>query len=232
MSDGWPPSPQQPSDSGFPQPSDSGFPQDAAGSPPAWGPGQQGAWQDPSLAYAPPGGHHGGAPPNQNSRVVLIVVAAALVMVGAIAAVVVAGSQSGQDEGADPTPAGEEISVFDLAVGQCLTLDQEAAEIDSVGLIGCEQPHTAEVYAVVRHPAPIGQSYPGAEAVNTFADEECLAAFADYVGVRYEVSEIFSTSLTPTELSWGKSGDREVVCLLISGDGSPLDPGSLRDAGI
>lgn len=168
----------------------------------------------------------------------LILAAAALVLLGAIGALVavtVSGSDDAAGAGADPDPsvaAGEQVSVFELSVGQCLSVDQEADTLEQVGSITCAEPHTAEVYALIAHPAAPGQPFPGADAITSFADTECIARFRDYVGVDYAVSAIFSTSLTPTELSWQKSGDREVVCLLISGDGSPLAPGSLRGSGI
>lgn len=192
---------------------------------PTWG------QQDPAAAYLPPpGGHHGGGGGGQGRKVIIAVAAAAAVLLGAIGVLVM--TLAADDDAQVRVPSGETISVFDLEVGQCLTLDHRAEELDQVGLVSCAQPHTAEVYAVIDHTAPIGAPFPGEEEVSSFADEECLVAFAGYVGVRYEASEIYSTSLFPTAESWSSSGDREVVCLLVTGDGSPLDPGSLEGAGI
>ncbi|CAN5181641.1 hypothetical protein BH23ACT9_BH23ACT9_36720 [soil metagenome] len=58
--------------------------------------------------------------------------------------------------------------------------------------------------------------------MESFADERCDAAFQPYVGTVYADSALFYTALIPSAESWDRSGDREIVCLLVGepdGDG-------------
>lgn len=114
---------------------------------------------------------------------------------------------------ASPTapPTGEETSVFDIAVGDCFSVD--ADQFDTVVVVDCEQPHEYETFHVFDHGAGPSEPYPGDDALFAFADTECQAPFEEYVGHDYQTSIWFITSITPSEDTWA-DGDREIVCTL------------------
>ncbi len=115
-------------------------------------------------------------------------------------------------------------SVFDIAVGQCINLP-DGQEVTNVETVDCAQPHQAEAY----HTFDVADGeFPGQTAIADQADTNCEAAFEGYVGVSFQDSELFFQTLTPTQESWAQ-GDREVVCLLVTGDGTDLT-GSQRDS--
>lgn len=128
----------------------------------------------------------------------------------------------GTDGAPAPSRTTGPVSVFELEVGQCFEESTVEGQFSEVTLVNCDEPHLAEVFALLDHPAAPGEAYPGQDAVSSFASDECVARFEPYVGQTYELSAIFFTSFTPTEGSW-EQGDREIVCLLVgdqNADGS------------
>jgi hypothetical protein len=106
------------------------------------------------------------------------------------------------------------ISVFSLQPGSCI--DQEnltTGLVTSVRTVPCTESHTHEVY----HRAtitPVDSAYEAAK-VTAFADKACTEGFTSYVGVPYEQSKYYYVHLAPSEESWNKNRDRDVVCLLL-----------------
>ncbi len=116
-----------------------------------------------------------------------------------------------RDEAGSVVTAGP-WSVFDLRPGDCVTDTAElSGDVDEVTLVPCEEPHTQEVFAVVRHP---DDAYPGAGGVATFADRACLTALAEDLDLTLDDGIAFSY-LLPTFEGWNKNGDRNVVCVLV-----------------
>lgn len=114
--------------------------------------------------------------------------------------------------GSAPTTKGASLSVFHLRTGECATTPQAVkAELTSVKVVSCREPHTQEVYALVDDNA--GTNYPGTTALQTFANGACLQRFAGYVGVDYRDSSLFYTYLLPSVRSWAQ-GDRTVDCVI------------------
>ena len=113
-----------------------------------------------------------------------------------------------------------------LDVGECVmrALD-EPGDVWAVEVRECDQSHDREVYAVLEMPDLKDSSQVGEKA-----DRMCLLAFDDYVGISFYDSSLDAVSLAPTPESW-EVGDRGLVCLLMSGDSTPLDR-SMRDAEI
>jgi Septum formation len=127
----------------------------------------------------------------------------------------------------ETAPAGaEEVDVFDLGVGDCLT-DYRATEgIVSVPTVLCSEPHSGEIYAVV--PLPEGDgNYPGVEAISAQAEEICIAEFERFVGLSFEESVLEFSFLAPEETEWD-TGDREVLCMVH--DPAGVTTGTLADA--
>jgi hypothetical protein len=136
------------------------------------------------------------------------------------------GGGPARDESGAVVEEGDE-SVFDLNVGDCFN-DPEESEglISDLTLLPCDQPHDNEVFALVNHPAGDGEAFPGDEAMDTFAEEQCLSAFEQYVGLPYEESVFAYVPIKPTAETWA-DGDREVVCVLYDGQLEELE-GSVR----
>lgn len=114
--------------------------------------------------------------------------------------------------------AGESAGLDPAGVGECLDLAVEGANVVDTIEVPCDQAHDAEAFhRILLASGP----FPGDAALADEADAACLERFEDYVGTDYAESEYWLDSLVPTEAGWA-AGDREVVCLLVSGDGSPL----------
>jgi hypothetical protein len=110
-------------------------------------------------------------------------------------------------------------SVFDLRPGDCIgDVSGLSGDVDEVPLTPCDDPHTQEVFAVVRHP---DDAYPGAGAVATFADRACLTALDAELDLTIDDGVAFSY-LLPTFEGWNKSGDRSIVCVLVFPQGSEM----------
>jgi hypothetical protein len=120
-----------------------------------------------------------------------------------------------------------------LAVGDCFNADSidAAGAIDSnaVHLVPCTDPHQHEAYAIEQHPDGPDAPYPGDAAVDAFASDRCLRAFADYVGADYVGSSLDTAIVRPDAGRWA-FGDRNVVCTVHDADFAPLT-GSVRGTG-
>ena len=133
-----------------------------------------------------------------------------------------------QRDDAGTITEGGDVDVFSLNVGDCLGAT-EGDEVASVQAVPCDESHESEVFALVDYDAGADAEWPGDDAVSSFADEQCEAAFEEYVGISYNDSRYFITYLQPTEDTWA-DGDREVVCLVVGPDNEPVT-GSLRGVG-
>lgn len=68
------------------------------------------------------------------------------------------------------------------------------------------------------------RSVPGEDEMSIQAEDQCMPVFEAYVGMQYQQTEIWVTTVFPSQETWD-IGDREVLCLLES-DETP----SLQDA--
>ena len=136
--------------------------------------------------------------------------------------VVLANSDTVQNAVAD---AVEQLpdSAFHLTVGECFEPPADLSDVHSVQSTDCAEPHTAEVIGVQESTEA---EYPGEESMHAAAQEFCQTAFADYVGVDFDSSELDMGYLYPTQASWG-IGDRQIACWTQTMDGKPLE-GSVK----
>ena len=101
-------------------------------------------------------------------------------------------------------------NVFSLEPGDCFSASP-SGELANVEIVGCNEPHTYEVYATFNLS---GSVWPGTYTVDSLADDGCFARFKSFVGISYENSEWYISSLVPTKDSWEQLDDREIVCLI------------------
>jgi len=101
-------------------------------------------------------------------------------------------------------------SVFSVKVGDCTNSDlREAA--DKLDLVPCNEPHALEAYSIV---ASTATTYPGADALQVFAEQTCIDKFFGYVGVELSQSILYYTYVYPSVTSWNNKSDRSVVCFI------------------
>ena len=120
-----------------------------------------------------------------------------------------------------------QIDVFTMRAGDCFN-DPEAAEFEDVAGIPCFEPHDNEVYAVFDVSF---DKFPGEETMSDAATDECLKRFKKFVGRPYEDSVLDIFPIYPTDDSWSRVNDREVICAIYHMDGEKLT-GSNKGSGI
>ena len=126
-----------------------------------------------------------------------------------------AASQGAASEAALPSAAasggssGEETSVFDLEVGDCFSASED--QLETVNVVDCGESHVYEVFYVFDHEAGGDEEYPGDQEILEYADTECQGPFEDFIGLDYQSSQWYITSVTPSQETWDQ-GDREIVC--------------------
>ena len=103
-------------------------------------------------------------------------------------------------------------SIFELKVGDC-TKEELKAEATNIDLVPCTEPHTHEAYFSVDY---VGDAYPGSATLEVFAEQKCVGAFADYVGVELSQSNLYFTYLYPSVTTWQSKNDRQVICFVVS----------------
>lgn len=121
----------------------------------------------------------------------------------------------GDDDPAKPVM----VSVFDVQVGDCLLAPEEVkAELPDLGRVPCDIPHQQELYAKITYVADgvaaHDDPYPGADALDTFAQGGCAQEFPGYVGLDYPDSGLWMTYLLPSARSWQQGEDRAVLCFV------------------
>jgi hypothetical protein len=146
--------------------------------------------------------------------------------VGLIAAVVIGGLifSAKRDDSGQITDGGT-LQVNDLQVGDCFNTDT-SENIDDVDAVPCAEPQAYELFHVFT--MTDSGSFPTDTQFDTETDAACRPAFAEYVGMAYDDSEIFVSPLTPTEDGWD-DGDHTVQCILHEEDESKIT-GSQRGA--
>jgi ribosomal protein L40E len=137
---------------------------------------------------------------------------------GVVALLVLGGSilfAARRDDSGEITGAGT-LSVQDLQVGDCFDLEDErtadTTEVSTVRAIPCDQPHTYEMYFAGDYPAGELPTAPD-EPYSEWEEGSCVGSFESYVGIDFDSSRWYFSSLTPTDESWD-AGDRLLQCFL------------------
>lgn len=120
----------------------------------------------------------------------------------------------------------EDVDVFSIRPGDCLSDEVGTGTTSSLGVISCDQPHSGEIYASVIT-ASTG-AYPGDTVIQDEADNRCEEEFTPFVGVPWASSALDISYFTPTQESWDNYADREILCIVEDPSGPTV--GSLRGA--
>lgn len=119
------------------------------------------------------------------------------------------------------------VGAFVLREGDCIqSPDDDAEVVQSVEGVPCSEPHDGQVYA--KFNLPDSSSFP-ADEVESMSAQGCVDRWEDALGSSYEdQSELDITFLSPTKDSWA-ADDREVACIVVPTNGSPLVGSKLTD---
>jgi len=121
------------------------------------------------------------------------------------------------------------VDAFQMRVGDCFNDGSTFAgdEVSDVPGVPCSQPHDNEVYAVFDVNA---SSFPG-DQIGQMAHDGCEQRFEAFVGRDYDSSSLDIATLHPSQESWSRQSDREVVCAVYDIDAKKLT-GSVKGTGI
>ncbi len=104
-----------------------------------------------------------------------------------------------------------------LAVGDCLPngfVDVETPFV-AAETVDCSEDHMGEVVGIVALDAASG--FPGVGLVSQRADQLCIEAFTEELGIEFRSSPLSLAPVFPTEASWDE-GDRAVLCVVTFAD--------------
>ncbi|WP_167052116.1 septum formation family protein [Salinibacterium sp. ZJ77] len=135
------------------------------------------------------------------------------------------GGDATRDETGQVIEGNEASDVFLMRVGDCLNDSASGDEVSQVPIVPCAEPHDSEIYSELRLS---GSEFPGVATIEEQADEHCYTAFAEFVGVDYDSSELYFSYYMPTEGSWNDFDDRLVSCVIVDPAGQTT--GSLKGA--
>ena len=199
----------------------------SGGEPEPRAPGQG----DPYAMPAPPPYGTPAMPPAGRGRGLLVVagIVVGLLVLGSlglgVAGFVLAG-RTGSDSdrppagSTGPSVAATRVDPLDLHRGDCLLTEDLSERIDDVAVVPCTQQHDAEMSGTVTLPeAP----WPGEDEVDEQSDDACRPVFEAYVGIPFDDSDLDYTFITPRRETW-ESGDRLVICLVTTLDGTVSTP--------
>jgi len=121
-------------------------------------------------------------------------------------------SSVGTEVGAPDFPTDDRPSLFDdVQTGDCFQTPSGAVIVD-IETVLCSAPHDAEVFAVVDHPAAVGEPYPADGELEAFAVDACGGPFEEFVGLPYGTSVLDIYFLYPLAPRWTALDDRTIVC--------------------
>jgi hypothetical protein len=226
------PQPQQPGQSGQPtQSRQPGQPAPWAAQPPPWA-GQPNQWHGPPSEWqgqpnqwqGPPG-QWSGPPPERKRQLwpwALLAVVLGLVVLAAVALVSDPDFQAGFREA---LMEGFGARAGSLEVGACFdggTADERGNFDDRVAPRACDEPHDSQLISTFAWPgSEPNNAYPGEQLMVDHAEESCLDAFFETVGIDYEFSTLEMIYAYPSAQTW-RFGDRTFLCIVRGPGGDKL----------
>ena len=113
------------------------------------------------------------------------------------------------------------VGAFQVRVGDCIQVPSGAEEVVSVEGVPCTTPHEAQAFASFS--LPDLAAFPSPDEMDSLAGRGCLKYWAGAIGTSYESeTRVDLNFMHPSQVSWDQQDDREVTCLVVSADGSPL----------
>jgi len=107
------------------------------------------------------------------------------------------------------------VSVFELVTGNCLDgASLSDGLITTIRVVDCSEVHTHEVFYSGRYPDTTFDS----TKISDYAHDTCLTQFTPYVGIDYTRSRYEYLHIVPTQESWTRDNDRDVVCVAFEND--------------
>jgi Septum formation len=117
----------------------------------------------------------------------------------------------------------------DLKVGDCFDVPAAQENIKDVQHHPCGESHTAEVIALLSHPAAKGAPPPSQAELLTFLTTQCGASFVGYTGIDANAQGVLDYgAFYPVDSDWN-DGDRGVTCYAYRLDEAAMT-GSVRKA--
>ena len=111
-----------------------------------------------------------------------------------------------------------QIDAFAMREGDCFNDTQDildsgvaGGEVQDLPGLPCSEPHDNEVYAAFD---VFFDSYPGQKSMLEAANDQCLKRFDSFVGRPYDESVLDILPIYPTNDSWSRMNDREVICAI------------------
>jgi hypothetical protein len=98
---------------------------------------------------------------------------------------------------------------------------------EEVRVTDCDQPHEGQVYALVKHPLPSYNDFPGTGEVREFGLSNCARDFESKVHPSVPGSVLLVGAYTPDVSEWRVGGNRTVTCFVWSYQG-PLEASLLE----
>ncbi|MCB0997508.1 MAG: septum formation family protein [Acidimicrobiales bacterium] len=127
------------------------------------------------------------------------------------------------EEAPTPVPEGVEVDRYSLNSGDCFNEYRQINEglglVDITTAVDCAREHDAEIYFTTIHPAPAGEPFPGSDEIGQWAIDTCYDAFADFVGVDYEVSLLEIGTVVPNLDNWTLGPYRGLHCFVFNPGG-------------
>jgi Septum formation len=112
-------------------------------------------------------------------------------------------------------------NAFTLRVGDCFDVPASDA-VGDITAVACTGAHDGEVFLAQDYPGAAGPlPYPGADAISTWVDEQCVrGAFEPYVGSAYAARPDLKVAyFFPPADAWAR-GLRQVTCYVASSNGT------------
>jgi hypothetical protein len=176
-----------------------------------------------------------------------MVVVAVVALLGAIVTLATIGDEDGDgprlvdpsevedmvdDYPVEPAERVSRTHISALVVGDCLPVEPGyEGSTQDLEAISCEEPHRSEVFAELTLEGD-DSDYPGDVEVGAAVEQLCYGQpFADYVGVPYDVSSLWVSSVSPSPDGWA-GGSRDITCFVHAPDPAAITTGSFRDSEI
>lgn len=152
----------------------------------------------PPPGWTPPGTPAPAQAASGRSQIMQFVIGGAIIAIIAIAFFIFRDRLSG--------------SAGDLRLGDCFDNPGTATEVSDVQHQPCTEAHDREVIFVGDYPDQ--DAYPGGEAFDTYAAQNCTAAYETYIGRDYETDTEYDFGyFYPLSEGWS-DGDHEITCYI------------------